>query len=114
VQREPEGRDDAEVAATPAQRPEQVGVLVEGRPDEAALGGDHVGGEQVVDGQPVLAHEPADATAQRDSTDTGVAHDAAGRGKAVGLRLVVDVAPEGATLHPGGAARGIDPHGPHR
>jgi hypothetical protein len=31
----------------------------------------------------------------------------------VGLRLVVDVAPQRTTLHPGRAAGGVDPHRPH-
>ena len=65
-------------------------------PDDAALGGDHFGGEQVVDREPVFAHEPADTTTNGESADAGVAHDAAGRGQAVDLRLVVDVAPQGA------------------
>ncbi len=38
----------------------------------------------------------------------------AGGGQAVCLRLVVDVAPQRTALHPGPAAGGIDPHGPHR
>ena len=54
VEREPERGDDAEVAAAASQRPEQIGVFVGGRPDDAALGGDHLGGKQVVDGEPVL------------------------------------------------------------
>jgi hypothetical protein len=71
-----------------------------------ALGGDHLGGEQVVDGEPVLAHEPADAAAEGEPADAGVAHDAAGGGQTVGLRLVVDVAPQGTALHPGRAPAG--------
>ena len=58
-----------------------------------ALGGDHLGGKQVVDGEPVFAHEEADAAAEGEPGDAGVAHDAAGGGQTVGLRLVVDVAP---------------------
>ena len=106
MQSEPERGDDAEVAAAAAQRPEQIGVLVGGRPDDAALGGDHVGGKQVVDGEPVLAHEEADAAAEGEPGDAGVADDAAGGGQAVGLRLVVDVAPQSTTLHPGRATGG--------
>jgi hypothetical protein len=51
VQREPERRDDAEVAAAASQRPEQIGVLVGGCLDDAAFGGDNLGGKQVVDGE---------------------------------------------------------------
>ena len=114
VQREPERGDDAEVAAAAAQRPEQVGVFVGGRPDDAALGGDHLGGQQVVDGEPVLAHEKADAATEREPGDAGVAHDAARGGQTVGLCLVVDVAPQRTALHQRRAADRVDPDGPHR
>ena len=78
------------------------------------VGGDHLGGKQVVDGEPVLAHEEADAAAEGEPGDAGVADDAAGGRQAVGLCLVVDVAPQSTALHPGGATGGVDPHGPHR
>ncbi len=61
----------------------------------------------------MFAHEEADATAEGEPGDAGVAHDAAGGGQTVGLRLVVDVAPQRTTLHPGRAAGGVDPGGPH-
>jgi hypothetical protein len=114
VDREPERGDDAEVAAAASQRPEQIWVFVGGRPDNAALGGDHLGGKQVVDGQSMFAHEEPDAAAEGEPGDACVADDAAGGGQAVGLRLVVDVAPQSPTLHPGRATGGVDPHGPHR
>jgi hypothetical protein len=38
---------------------------------------------------------------------------AAGGGQTVGLRLVIDVAPQRATLHPGRATDGVDPHRAH-
>src|SRR3546814_16134217 len=70
--------------------------------------------EEVVDREAVLAHQPADATAKGQPGDPGVAHDSAGGGQTVRLRLVVDVTPQRATLHPGPAVRGTDPPGPHR
>ena len=70
-----------------------------------ALGGDQLGLHQVVDGEPVFAHEPADAAAQGDAADAGVAHDAARGGQTVCLCLVVDVAPQGAALDDGPCAR---------
>ena len=36
---------------------------------ELAVGGDQVHGEQLVDRQPVLAHQPADAAAERQPGD---------------------------------------------
>ena len=114
VQRELERGDDTEISAAAAKRPEQVGMFVGGRPDDAALGGDHLGGQQVVDGEPVLAHEKADARTEREPGNAGVAHDAASGGQTVGLRLVVDIAPQRTALHQCRAADRVDPHGPHR
>src|SRR5262245_35472039 len=61
----------------------------------------------------MLAHQPADAAAEREPADSGVAHDSTGGSQTVRLRLVVDVAPQRTTLHPGPAASGIDPHAAH-
>ncbi len=114
MQREPERADDAEVPAAAPQRPEQVGVIVGRCPNDVALGGDHLGLDEVVDGEPVFAHEPAEAAAQAEATDAGVADDAARGGKTVCLCLVVDVAPQGAALDEGCALDGIDRDGAHR
>jgi len=66
-------RHDAEIAAAAAQRPEQVGVVGRVGEDDVAGGGHDFGGEHRIDGQPVLAHEIADAAAERDAAnaDTG-------------------------------------------
>src|SRR3546814_4138277 len=58
VQAELERGDHAEVAAAAPQRPKQVGVLVLGRPQQLAVGGHDVDGEEVVDREAVLAHQP--------------------------------------------------------
>jgi hypothetical protein len=113
VQREPERSDHPEVAAAAAQRPEQIRVFVGRRADDAALGCDDLGGQQVVDSEPVFAHEPPDPTTEREAGDAGVAHDATGGGQAVGLRLAIDVAPQRSTLHQDGAAGRVDQHGSH-
>src|SRR5262245_32934023 len=114
VEAELERGDDAEIAAAASQRPEQVGVLVLGRPQPRAVGRHDVDGKQIVDCEPVLAHQPADAAAESEAGDSGVAHDSAGGGQTVRLRLAVDVAPQRTALHPGPAAGGIDPHRSHR
>ena len=114
VQREPERADDAEVPAAAPQGPEQVGVIVGRGPDDVALGGDHLGLHEVVDGEPVLAHQPADAATQAEAADAGVTHDAARGGQTVRLGLVVDVAPEGTALDQRRALDGIDRDGAHR
>jgi hypothetical protein len=58
-----------EVAAAAADRPEQVGVVLVVGPQQPAVGGDEVGGQQVVDGQAVLADQVADAAAKGDAAD---------------------------------------------
>jgi hypothetical protein len=54
-----EGRRDAEVAAAAAQGPEQVLVVLGAGHHDLAVGGDDLDGQQVVDGEAVLAHQPA-------------------------------------------------------
>ena len=63
-------RHDAEVPAAPAQSPEKVWVLGVARGEQSAVGGDDIGGEQVIAGEAVEAMEPAQAAAQRDAGDT--------------------------------------------
>ena len=58
---------------------------------ELAVGGDDLRGEQVVDGQAVLAHEEADAAAERDPADpdrAGVAEPGREAVRAGGGRVV--------------------------
>ena len=114
VQREPERADDAEVPASASPGPEQVGVIAGRRPHDLALGGDHLGLDEVVDGEPVLAHEPAEAAAQAEAADAGVAHDAARGRQTVRLCLVVDISPQGTALHESRALDGINRDGAHR
>jgi len=64
VQAKLERRHDAEVAATSSQGPEQVGVLLFARHDEPAVGGHHVGREQVVHRQAQASRQVADPAAQ--------------------------------------------------
>ena len=69
VQPELEPGGDAEVAAAAADRPEQVRVRARVDAQELAVGGHDLGREQRVDRQAVLAHEVADAAAERDAAD---------------------------------------------
>ena len=55
----------------PRSAPEQVGVLVGRRGDLAAVGGDHLGREQVVAREAELALEPAAAAPEREPGDAG-------------------------------------------
>ena len=59
--------------------------------------------DEVVAGEPVLAHQPADAAAERQPGDAGPRDDAARHGEAVQVGLAVDVAQGGAALDAHGA-----------
>ena len=83
VQAEQERRDDAEVAAAAADRPEQVGVLVGARAHALAVREHDLGLEQVVDRQPALARQVAEAAAERQPADAGGRDDPARRREAV-------------------------------
>ena len=69
VQPELEAGCHAKVAAAAADCPEQVRVRLGVRPQELAIGGHDLGGQQVVDGQTVLADEIPNAAAQGDPSD---------------------------------------------
>jgi hypothetical protein len=82
--------DDPEVAASSPQPPEQLGMLAAAGQEPFAAGGHHLAGAQVVGGQPVLAHEPADAAAEGEPADPGVADDPASDRQPGGLGGVDD------------------------
>jgi hypothetical protein len=79
-----------EVAATSAQCPEQLGVLLPAGGDELAVGGHHVRREQAVAGQAALAQQPADPAAEGEASDASAGYQAAGDGQAERLGLVVE------------------------
>src|SRR5204862_7817673 len=99
---------DAEVAAAAAQAPEQLRVLAGARAHHVPLGGDDVGRTQVVRGQAVLAHQPADAAAERQAGDAGARDEPAGRREPERLRLVVEAGPGDAGLGAGDAPLRVD------
>jgi hypothetical protein len=103
----------AEVAAAAPQPPEQVGVLVLAGGDELAIGGDHVGRQQVVAGQAALAQQPADPAAEGEAGDAGAGHQAAGDGQAERLGLVVELRPRDPGLGGSPPAGRIDPDALH-
>src|SRR6202034_546996 len=64
--------DDAEVAATAAERPEQLGILLRRGRDDLTGGEHHLELGEIVAGQPVLSGEPADPAAQGEAGDAGL------------------------------------------
>ena len=110
---EEEARDDAEVAAAAAQRPEEIRMLLAIRGDEAAVGEDDIGLEEVVDGEPELARQVPGAAAQREPGHARAADDPERHGQAESVRRVVDVRGAATRLHPHGPGGGVDPHALH-
>ena len=72
MQPEVESRDDAEVAAAAAQRPEQLVVCL----DHLAGRSDDLRPDEVVAGQAVLGRQVPDAATEREPSDAGRADDA--------------------------------------
>jgi hypothetical protein len=107
-------RDDSEVAAPAAEAPEQVGVLVLARLEELAVGSHDIHRNELIDREPVLAHDPADPTAERQACDARVRDDAGRNREAERLRLPVELAEQYAGLHPRRALLRIDAHALHR
>ena len=98
----PEPSGDAEVAAAAADRPEQVRVRVAVGAHELAVRGHDVGREQVVDREPVLAHEVADAAAEGEAADADGAGVAEADAEPVLRGRDGDLAGRRARLGPGG------------
>jgi hypothetical protein len=99
VELELEFGDDAEVAPAAAHPPEEVGVLILAGPDQLAVGGDHVHGLQLIDREPVLAHDPTYSTAEREAGQPGMGDDSRRNGEAELLRLAIELAEQHAGLN---------------
>ena len=110
MQPELERGDDAEVAPAAADRPEQVGVPVVRRTQHPAVGGDHFGGGQVVDGQAELARQPPHAAAQRQPPDAGMADQPGRDGQPMGLGSGVQVSQQRPAADPCAPGSRVDRH----
>ena len=108
-----EGGGDAEVAAAAAQPPEKLGLAARVDADPVRVGGDEVDGAQVVDGEPVPAHEVSDPAAERQPADPDAADGAARGGQPVPLRGEVQFRPDHAARRPGDARSRVDGHRLH-
>jgi hypothetical protein len=113
VQRVLERRDDAEIAATAAQTPEELRVLAFARMHEMAVGGDDVGGLQVVAGEAETAAEAAETAAERETGGPRV-RDGTGCGREPERRaLTIELAEQRAGLEIRRLRPGIDAHAAH-
>ena len=105
---EVEARHDPEVAAASTERPEEVRVLVRARVHHAAVAEDDVGPDQGVDREAVPAHEPAEASAERQAPDARVRDLPRGHREPVFLRRAVELAEERAAADAHGRALRVD------
>ena len=105
--------DDAQVAAAARRPQKRSGSFFALAVTTAAVGQDHVGREQVVHGEAVLAADPAEAPAEGQPGDAGGGVDARRDREAEGLGLVVEVAEGGPGPGADGPRRRVHPHVPH-
>ena len=98
VEPEVEPGDDPEVPAGATDAPEQLGLLGLARPDDAAVGGDELDRGDAVERETEPSLQPADATAERQSGDAGVAHDADRAHEPVRLPRDVELAQQRAAV----------------
>ena len=108
MRREGERRHDSEVTSSAADRPEQIIVVASVRRHDTAIGQHDVGGEQVVQREPVFANQPPETAAEGQARHAGHRHEAAGRGQTVRLKRVVHLGPVAAALGADRARIGID------
>ncbi len=81
-----------EIPAAAFQSPEKVGIFVIAGPHQAAIGGDYFRAEQVVAGESVLAHDPAEPSAQGQTRKPGIRVSAGRRRQTKGLGCAVELA----------------------
>src|SRR6266446_6701877 len=98
-----EGRCHTKVATTTPHCPEQVGVVVLAGCNDSAVGEDELGREKIVEGKRMLAHEPADPTADGRAGDARRRDHTSGRGETMELGFAVEQVPGEAALCAGRA-----------
>ena len=109
-----ERSDDAEVATPTLVRPEQVRVVGVAGGDDPPVGEDDLGRLEVVDGHAVLAHEPTQTAAERQSGDPRRGDHAAGGRQSVDVGRAVVFVPGHAGLRAHPPRRRIDMDAAHR
>src|SRR5262245_46240505 len=72
-----EGGSYTEMAAAAADGPEQIGLFFFARAHYLALSGDKFDGPEVVEGEAIFAHQPAQSATQREPGDTRTRNDPA-------------------------------------
>ena len=103
-----ERRDDAEISAAAAERPQQLRIAVGAGAHHGAVRGHDLGCNEAVARESVRAQQVPDAAGQREPGDPGVDERPAGRREPVDGRGGVDVEPLGATLGAGEPTLRVD------
>src|SRR3954451_6372253 len=68
--------------------------------EHLSLGGYHLTRDQIINGHPVLAYEPAHSTPECQTSDSRLRNNATGYGKAECVSLSVEIAERCAALYP--------------
>jgi hypothetical protein len=110
---ERERRDDAEVPAAAANRPEQVALAFGVGLNDRAVGENDRRRDEIVDRQSTAARQMTDASAEREAPDTGGRDDSCRHRKPVLVRRPVDVAERGTALHAHHSRARVDAHDIH-
>ena len=108
-----ERRCHAEVPAPASQRPVQVGILLGVGRADLTVGVHELHGTHVVDGHPVLAHQPAKPATEREAGDAGCRHDTAGRRQAISRGSPVVLVPAQPSLGPHAPSGRVDMNALH-
>src|SRR5206468_3231632 len=105
---------DAEVSTAPAQRPEQILVLIARRAEHPAIGSHDLGREEIVGSKSSEPAEPPDTAAERQPGHTGGADETARHRQSMLLGRRVKLTPRGTSAAGDTAPRSVDHHGLHR
>ncbi len=108
-----ERRCDTEVAAAAAQSPEQIRVRLLRDVEHLALRGDELDRQEIVRGEPVNSHEPAESAAEREARDPRCRDRAARHGQTVLSRRCVELIPGHASFGSRGPGVRIHVNGFH-
>lgn len=114
MQAELQSRRDAEVTASAAERPEEIGVLVGACANHGPGRRDELRSDEVVARQAVLRGQVADAAAEAQPAHTGGADDAPGSDEAEGLGRRVEVEPRRAAAGAGDPCVAVHFHRAHQ
>src|SRR6267378_919475 len=105
--------DNAEISTSAAERPEEIVVFRSTGSEHFRVGCDHLRRQQIVDGHPVFANQPANTTSEGQATNTSLGHYAAGDCKPENMRFSINITKRRSALYSNSAGCVIHENGPH-